>query len=419
MKHVVVCGAGVIGLCVALFLVRRGHHVTVIEREPEARDGCSFGNAGLIVPSHFVPLAAPGMVARGLRCLISPKSPFYIRPRLDADLAGWCWRFARSATEAHVARAAPLLRDLLLASRELFEELSGQTGNEFGLTRRGLLMLCRTTRAFDHQAAVAAQAERLGVPARVLTATEASALDPGVRMDIAGAVHWPRDCHLTPPLLMATLLRLVREGGGTLLWSSEVTRWAHAGGRITAAVVGASEREIGGDEFVLAGGSWSPAIVRDLALTLPLQPGKGYSLTLAQPRVLPQLCSILSEASVAVTPMGAALRVGGTMELSGFDPQVRPERVRQIAEAMPQYFPDFRPADFRDVPVWHGFRPCSPDGLPYVGRAGRFQNLCVATGHAMMGVSLAPITGRLVADIISGEMPSNDLALLSPDRFSG
>jgi D-amino-acid dehydrogenase len=418
VKRVVICGAGVIGLCCAHFLRARGCEVTLVEREPEVHDGCSFGNAGMIVPSHFIPLAAPGMVARGLKCMLNARSPFYIRPRLDADLAGWCWRFFRAANAAHVARAAPLLRDLHFASRELFAELAAGTGNDFGLATRGLLMLCRTQRALDHEAAVAVEAERLGVPAQVLTAAQAAALDPGMRMDIAGAVHFPRDCHLNPQRFMATLTRLVRESGATFLWSSKITRWRHAGSRIAAAELDDGRHEIAADEFVLAGGSWSPALGRDLGLKLPLQPGKGYSLTLPQPRQLPQLCSILSEASIAVTPMGATLRVGGTMELSGFDARVRPERVQQIVESMPKYFPEFRADDFRDVPVWHGFRPCSPDGLPYVGRFARFQNLCAATGHAMMGLSLAPITGRLVAEIISGEKPSHDLALLSPDRFS-
>ncbi len=417
-KHVVICGAGVIGLSCAYYLRARGHAVTVIEREPEVRDGCSFGNAGMIVPSHFVPLAAPGMIARGLKCLGNPKSPFYIRPRLDAELAGWCWKFFRSANEAHVARSAPLLRDLQVASRDLFEQLADQTQNEFGLTTRGLLMLCRSQRALDHEAAVAAHAERLGVPARVLSSAEAAALDPGVRMDIAGAIHFPRDCHLAPRLFMATLQRLVRESGVTLLWSTEITGWRQAGGRLAAAVVGDGKREIVADEFVLAGGSWSPGLVRDLGLRLPMQPGKGYSLTLPQPRQLPQLCSILAEASVAVTPMGSTLRVGGTMELSGFDATVRRERVQQIVESMVKYFPEFRVDDFRAVPAWHGFRPCSPDGLPYVGRFGRFSNLSAAAGHAMMGLSLAPITGRLVAEVLSGEKPSHDLRPLSPDRFS-
>jgi D-amino-acid dehydrogenase len=414
-KHVVVCGAGIVGLCSAYYLQQRGHRVSVIERGAADHDCCSLGNAGMIVPSHFIPLAAPGAVARGLRWMLDPQSPFYIRPRLSAELAGWGWRFMRAASAAHVARSAPLLRDLHLASRELFAELAGRTGDEFELVQRGLLMLCQTQQTLDHEAQVAGHARTLGVPANVVSPAEAAALDPGVRMNIAGAVHYPRDCHLTPQRFMAALTRLLREGGVTFLWSTEVMGWRYAAGRIAAAVT--DRGEIAADEFVLAGGAWSPALVRDLGLRLPMQPGKGYSLTLPQPRQLPRLCSIFAEAHVAVTPMGSALRVGGTMELSGFDPVVRRERVRQIVAAVPKYFPEFCEEDFAAAPVWHGFRPCSPDGLPYVGRFARWTNLCAATGHAMMGVSLAPVTGRLVADLLSNEKTSIALDALRPDRF--
>lgn len=415
-KHVVICGAGVIGLCVAHYLQQRGHRVTVIERAPPGREGCSFGNAGMIVPSHFIPLAAPGMVGKGLKHCLNSKSPFYLRPRLDADLIGWCWKFFRASTVDHVARSAPLLRDLSLASRAQFEELAAATKNDFWLTTRGLLMLCRTRAAFEHEAAVAEQAVRLGVPAKILSAKDAAALDPGVQMDIAGAVHFPLDCHLTPQRFMASLLERVKNGGATLRWGHEIRQWRVENERVKAALT--TQGAVEADEFVLAGGSWSPATVRDLQVNLPLQPGKGYSLTLPAPRRLPSLCSILAEASVAVTPMGSSLRVGGTMELGGFDDRVRPERLQQITEALPQYFPEFKAADFRDVPVWYGYRPCSPDGLPYVGRFQRYTNLTAATGHAMMGLSLAPVTGRLVAEIISGERPSIAIDALRPDRFA-
>ena len=414
-KHIVLCGAGVIGLCTAHFLTQRGHRVTIIERDAENHDGCSFGNAGMIVPSHFIPLAAPGAVARGLKWMLNPKSPFYIRPRFDAGLADWCWKFFRAANAGHVERAAPLLRDLHLASRKIFEELADGTSNDFGLVRRGLLMLCAKQPTLDHEALIAERARALGVPASVVTPAEAAALDPGVRLNIAGAVHFPLDCHLTPQRFLATLKRLLREGGATFLWSHEVTGWRCDRDRIAAALT--AKGEITADEFVLAGGAWSPEIVRDLGLRLPMQPGKGYSLTLEKPRRLPQLCSILAEASVAVTPMGSALRIGGTMELSGLDPTVRRERVAQIIEAVPNYFPEFHAEDFANAPVWHGFRPCSPDGLPFVGRFARYANLCAATGHAMMGLSLAPITGRLVAEILSGEKPSIPIDALRPDRF--
>jgi len=415
-KHIAVCGAGIVGLCSAHYLAQRGHRVTVIERGPETRDGCSFGNAGMIVPSHFIPLAAPGAVAQGLKWMFDAQSPFYIRPRLDWELIAWGVRFARAATAAHVARSAPLLRDLSFASRLLYTELADAMGNEFELVQRGLIVLCQTPQALEHEAAVAAQANALGVDAEVVSPTRAAELDPAVRMAIAGGVYFPRDCHLTPPRLMAALERRLREQGVEFQWAAEITGWRRAGEEIAAAVT--AHGEIAADEFVLAGGSWSASLAKSLGLALPLQAGKGYSLTLSQPRRLPRLCSILAEARVAVTPMGAALRVGGTMELSGLDSPPQRRRIAAIAEAMPGYFPDFRAADFDGVPAWSGLRPCSPDGLPYVGRFARCRNLCAATGHAMMGLSLGPITGRLVAEILSDEKPSLPLELLNPDRFA-
>ncbi len=415
-KRVVVLGAGVIGLCCARELAARGHRVTVVERLPENRDGCSFGNAGLIVPSHFIPLAAPGMTTLALKWMFDRKSPFYIRPRLSLDVLTWSLRFMRAATPDHVARCAPVLRDLSFASRELYEQLADEAANDFGLVRRGLLMLCKTQHTLDDEAAVATRARALGIGAEVVSAARAAEIDPDVRMTIAGAIYFPLDCHLTPQRLMPTLLRLARAAGVEFQWQTEITGWRRDGRRLAAAVT--ARGEIEADEFVLAGGSWSPGAVRPLGLRLPMQAGKGYSITLPRPRQLPRLCSIFTEARVAVTPMGTALRVGGTMELSGLDESIQPERVAGITESVPRYFPDFSAADFRDVPVWRGLRPCSPDGMPYVGRFARYANLTAATGHAMMGLSLAPVTGRLVAEIVSGEKPSHDVTLLSPNRFS-
>ena len=180
----------------------------------------------------------------------------------------------------------------------------------------------------------------------------------------------------------------------------------------------ASRGEFAADEFILCGGSWSPVLARELGLKIPIQAGKGYSLTLTQPRELPQLCSIFTEARVAVTPMGASLRFGGTMEIAGLNEDINPVRVQGIIKSVPKYFPKFTPEDFDGIQPWRGLRPCSPDGLPYLGRTAKFSNLILATGHAMMGMSLSPITGQLVSEIVSGEKPSFDLNLLSPDRFA-
>ncbi len=414
-KHVVVCGGGVIGLCCAYYLAREGHRVTLVERDAEDHDSCANGSAGYVSPSHVIPLAAPGMVAMGLKWMLNPRSPFYIKPRLEADLVRWGWLFMRSCTKRHVERAAPVLRDLCLASRALFEEFADLTRNDFLLEKQGLLMLCKTEQALEHEDALIRLANGLGVEAKVLNAAETAAFDGGVRMDIAGSVFFPIDCHLSPRRFMTSLTALLHAAGVTFRWGTSVTGWRAEGTQLVAVQTDAGEIEA--DEFVLAGGSWSPSMLAGLGVRLPMQAGKGYSLTLENPRFQPRVPAILTEARTAVTPIGKTLRFGGTMELSGINNVVRPERVRQIMESVPKYYPDFGPADFAGVKPWFGLRPVSPDGMPYIGRFRQHPNLLAASGHAMLGVTLAPITGRLVAELVDGRKPSVALETVAPDRF--
>lgn len=389
--------------------------MTVIDRQAEDRDGCSFGNAGMVVPSHFVPLAAPGMVALGFRWMWNPESPFYIKPRLDPELFAWGWRFIRASTAGRVRAAAPLLRDLNLASRSEYERLASELPDEFGLVQRGLLMLCRTEHGLEEEAAFAAKAEALGVPARVLGVKETAAMDPTVTMDVAGSVFFPKDCHLSPHRFMKAVLEECGRLGVRFLWGSEVTGVRRERDRVRSLETTAGEIPVG--RLVLAGGSWSSRLGAGLGLSIPMQAGKGYSLTLDRPRQLPELCSILTEARVAVTPMGGSLRFGGTMEIAGLNENITERRVRGIVKAAVRYFPAYEPGDFEGIRPWRGLRPCSPDGLPYLGRSRRVANLVVATGHAMMGLSLGPITGRLVVELLAGDRPSFNLDLVSPDRY--
>ncbi len=416
-KRVVIVGGGVIGLSTAYYCERRGWSVTLVERNAERRDGCSFQNAGMIVPSHFTPLAAPGMFALALKWMWNPASPFYVKPRLSWDLLDWGIEFWRAATKEHVQRAAPLLRDLSLASRACFEELAALPGSDFGLEKKGLLMLCKTRHALDDEIGTAETARALGIPAEVLDARQAAALDPGVRMDIAGAIHYPKDCHLVPDRFVSGLQDRLAAGRTEFIWNTEVVGWRVERDRRVRAARTSDGREIEADEFVLCGGAWSPLLARELGLKIPVQAGKGYSLTLPRPRQLPAICAIFTEARIAVTPMAGALRFGGTMEIAGLNEDIDPVRVRGIVNAVPQYYPQFEPADFDGVAPWRGLRPCTPDGMPYVGRTAKVANLSLATGHAMMGLCLGPITGKLVAAIISGDRPPYDLTQLSPDRY--
>ena len=415
-KSILIIGGGVIGLCTAYYCARRGHQVTVLDREGPAHEGCSFGNAGMIVPSHFVPLAAPGMVALGLKWMWNPESPFYIKPRLDFDLFSWAVKFWQASTAARASRAAPLLRDLSFASRACFEELAALPRNDAGLTTRGLLMLCKTQHGLDEEAKFAERANALGVPAQVLDAKQTAALDPAVTLDIVGAVLFPKDAHLTPARFMAVLRAQCEVAGVRFKWNTETIGFTRQGPRLTG--IRTTRGDFVADEVVIAGGSWSPLLARELDLSLPIQAGKGYSLTLPKPPELPQLCSIFTEARLAVTPMGSSLRIGGTMEIAGLNEDINPVRVRGIIKSALKYLPAFKQSDFDGIQPWRGLRPCSPDGLPYIGRTAKFSNLSFATGHAMMGLSLGPITGQLLAQILSGEPPQFDLSLLSPDRYN-
>ena len=416
-RTVLVCGGGIVGLSIAYYLGRAGFSVTVVERNSESAGSCAYGSAGYVSPSHVVPVAAPGMVWQGLKWMLSSRSPFYLKPRLDLDLLRWSWLFARSCTVAHMRRAAPVLRDLCLASRQLFVELAEKTGNAFELRTEGLLNLCKTEEGLAHEAGLLGRiANELGIEARVLNAKETAEMESGARLDVVGSIYFPIDAHLTPAKLVATLIALLKEQGVNFHWNTSVVGWKAASGRVTS--VSTTAGELVADEYVLATGSWAGETMRGLGIDLPMQPGKGYSLTIERPRFQFTTPMILTEYRVAVTPLGERLRFGGTMELSGHSRAVLPERVEQIKLAAQSYFPDFSPEDFARIEPWFGYRPMSPDGMPYLGRIAGFSNLTAASGHAMLGVTLAPITGLLVAEILSGQRPSIDLSLLNPNRFA-
>jgi D-amino-acid dehydrogenase len=415
-RSVIVCGGGIVGLCVAHYLAREGFAVTVIERNGEGAGSCAHGSAGYVSPSHVAPISAPGMVWQGLKWMTSSRSPFYIKPRLDPELMRWGWLFARNCTPEHTRRVAPVLRDLCLAARELFIELAEKTGNPFELRTEGLLNLCQTAEALEHETdGLGRLASEVGIEARILDAKQTAEMEPNVRIDAIGSVYFPIDAHLTPSKLVPTLLALLKEQGVALRWNTTVAGWRSDPGRVTA--VKTNTGELVADEYVIATGSWTADTVRDLGLRLPMQPGKGYSLTITHPRLKFTKPHILVERRVALTPMGDCLRFGGTMELSGHSDNVRAERVEQIIDAAVSYFPDMERDDFAGIEPWFGYRPVSPDGMPYIGRFGRYTNLTAACGHAMLGVTLAPITGVLISELLAGRAPSIDMTAVKPDRF--
>lgn len=411
---IIIIGGGIIGISAAHYLNQSGHEVIVIDQS-DLHDGCSFGNAGMIVPSHIIPLASPGMIAKGIRWMFRSDSPFYIRPRFDKKLMRWGWHFYRHSSKKHVERAAPALKELSVFSKLMYRQLSRDLPFDFGYQERGLLMLYKTNEAAHEEEETAHFANQLGVEARILSAAEVQQLEPDVQLDVLGGVYYPGDAHLIPHALMQQWIPYLMKQGVTFKTAETVLDYIIRNNRIKA--VKTSHGEYDCDELVLASGSWSGELAAKLGINLPMQAGKGYSFLTDHAVFKLRIPSILLEARVAVTPMGHQVRAGGTMEIAGINHRINMNRVRGIAEAIPRYYPGTKISLPEPDKVWTGLRPCSPDGLPYIGRSSRVNNLIVATGHAMMGLSLGPGTGKLVSQMVNREEPAVSITPFNPERF--
>jgi D-amino-acid dehydrogenase len=410
-----VIGGGAVGICCAYYLNKLGKKVAVVEKS-DICSGSSYGNAGLIVPSYSIPLAAPGMVIQGLKWMFNPESPLYIKPRLDRNLITWLWKFRQACNESHLRTAIPLLHDMHFASLGLFEELTEIEGLDFGLEKKGMIELANTRKGFENIVKDIGRMQTYGVENRILEKDELQKYTSGLRSTAVGAVYLAHDAHLIPDRFVNQLARHIQHQNVSLLTSVEVLGFERAGRKVTT--VKTTRGDIAAEEIILAAGSWSAQIASDLQLNLCLQPAKGYSLTFRRPEVCPLIPVTLAEAKVVITPMADTVRFAGTLELAGFDQSINQRRVQAILKAVPVYLPDFDPKSFELIEIWRGLRPCSPDGLPYIGRPPRYDNLILATGHGMLGISLAPITGKLVSQLAAGENPSINIEALRVERFN-
>ncbi|MGN6395220.1 MAG: NAD(P)/FAD-dependent oxidoreductase [Mucilaginibacter sp.] len=415
MSKAIIIGGGVIGLFSAYYLHKSGWEVDILE-QGDLTDNCSHGNAGMVTPSHFVPLASPGMIEQGIRWMFDSKSPFYVKPSLNKDLIGWGLKFMKSATKKHVDRSAGGLRDISLYSSKLYHEFEKDSGLNFDLTDNGILMLFKSQKVEEEERHMIEQATNLGLDAQYLTPEETRKLQPEIELDILGAVHYHCDSHMSPNKLMKGLVKYLEDAGVRIHRHTEVTRINHDGGKISS--VSTRDKDFTGDKYLVAGGSWSPGIAKLAGLSIPLMPGKGYSFMVNNPVKKMTVPSILCEARVAITPMNGGIRFGGTMEIGKINDRVNMNRVRGIVESVPKYFPEFKLAVPDERNVWFGFRPCSPDGLPYIGVTKKYDNLAIATGHAMIGLGLAPATGKIIADSFNEQKPAIEAGLFDPDRYN-
>ena len=409
---VAIIGGGVIGVCSAYYLTQKGVKVLILEKDDIA-SGCSHGNGGLIVPSHAMPLASPGALGNGLRWLLEPESPFYIKPRLDLDLIRWLARFALSSRHDRMMSNLLVLRDLLLASRTLYEELADHESFDFGFEGDGSLQVYLTEHSFSEGVEEARLLERMGIPIQVLSASEVLSLEPALLPSVTGGIYYPRDGHIDPLRFVQGLAERARKLGAEILTRTEVLAFESKDGAVSK--IKTSRGDIQAGKVILAAGSWSPQIAQMLGLRVPIQPAKGYSLTYDKPENSPRLPLLLADAHVVVNPLGDALRVAGTLELAGMDFSINMRRVEAIREATYRYLPGL--ADGKLLETWRGLRPCTPDGLPVISRSDTFSNLFIAAGHAMLGMSLGPVTGKLVSQLVCNESPEIDLRPLRLVRF--
>ena len=414
MSKAIIIGGGVIGLFSAYYLHKSGWEVEVLEQGSLA-DNCSFGNAGMITPSHFVPLSSPGIVEQGIRWMFNSKSPFYVKPSLNPELIGWGLKFLKSATKKHAESSAVGLKDINLLSKSLYHEFEKEAAIDFGLADKGILMLFKSPKVEEEEIHMVEKAHALGLDAQYLNPTECRNLQPDIELDVLGGVHYRCDAHMYPNKLMAGLINQLEKSGVKIHRNTQVVKINENAGKITS--VTTKNGDYKGDAYLIATGSWSPAMGKLAGLKIPLMPGKGYSFMVPNPEKKMTIPSILCEARVAVTPMNGSIRFGGTMEIGKINKQINMNRVQGIVESIPKYLPDFKMTLPAKKDVWYGFRPCSPDGLPYIGMSKKYTNLAIATGHAMIGLALGPATGKLIAESINGEKTSMDIGLFAPERY--
>jgi D-amino-acid dehydrogenase len=410
--RVVVIGAGVIGVTSAYYLTQDGWDVTLLDKG-DVCAGSSYGNSGLIVPSHIVPLAAPGVWWQGMKWMLDPEGPFYIRPRPSLELARWLWRFRAACSPARVRQAMPLLRRLSVESLALYRDLADKGGFDFGFRQAGSMTVFFTPEGLAHGRHEAEVLAGAGVAVKVLDGPAARSAEPTLRADAVGALFSPEDALLVPDRFVRGLARLAESLGVQVRTGTEVLGFQTSGDRIAA--VQTTRGTLTADRVVLAAGAWSTELGRTLGVRVPIQAAKGYSLTYRRPARSPAIPLLPAEGRFSITPMGEFLRFGGTLELAGMDLTVNPRRVDALRRNALRCIQGVE--DLELLEIWRGLRPCTPDGLPLVGQSRRFGNLVVAAGHAMVGMSLGPATGKLVAQLVAGATPPADVRLLDPQRF--
>jgi D-amino-acid dehydrogenase len=412
-RRVVVVGGGVIGLSSAYALNRIGWDVTIVDRDAIG-SGASHGNCGYICPSHVLPLAEPGVLGKTIKALFAKNSPFSIKPRLDPALWSWLLNFARRCNERDMLAAAPGIQALLNSSFAEYEAMLERESLDCEWEHVGLLYVYQSKDRLDGFTKTDELLSRsFQMPAERLDPQGLAELEPALKDGLAGAWYYRCDAHLRPDKLVSSLRRLLESRGVSIREGCDVTGFVR--GAKDARALATSAGEIPADAFVVATGATTPLLAKELGCRIPIQPGKGYSLTMAKPPTCPKIPMIFPETKVAITPFQSGYRIGSTMEFAGYDTSIKQPRLQILLDGAKAYLRDPYREPFEET--WYGWRPMTYDSLPIIDRSPVMENVLIAAGHNMIGLSMAAGTGRLVSELVSGEAPHIDPTPYRVNRF--
>jgi D-amino-acid dehydrogenase len=410
---VIVIGAGIIGTACAHYLNRSGWQVTILDRGAFGQ-GCSHANCGFVCPSHVLPLAEPGAIGKTLKAMLRPNSPFSIKPRLDLSLWSWLFRFARRCNRTDMLEAGRACNSLLHSSMVLYRELMQTEPLDCEWQTQGLLFVYQTQAEMEHYAQTNELLQNhFGLPAVRYDAAALNELEPALLPGLAGGWYYEDDAHLRPDRLMSSWRRLLESRGVVIHENCEVKEFLRQNGR--AGAVDTSLGELAADAFVVATGALTPVLNQTLGCRIPIQPGKGYSITMPRPAKCPRIPMIFMEHKVGVTPMASGYRLGSTMEFSGYDTSLPRNRLDLLRNGARLYLrePTCEPVEEE----WYGWRPMTPDSKPIIDRAPAMSNVYLAAGHNMLGLSMAPATGKLIAELVGATTTHIDVTPYSVRRF--
>ena len=413
-EKIVIVGGGVIGIACAHYLDRVGFRVTIIDKG-DFGNACSQGNCGYVCPSHVLPLTEPGAVKMALKSVFRPASPFRVQPRFDPALWHWMWQFARRCRHQSMLAAGRHLKAILDSSMVEYKKLIESDGLEAQWQEEGLLYVFRTERGLaDFARTDALLHEEFGVAAERLEGDSLLQFDSALKADLPGAYFYRGDTHLRPDVLNRNWVRQLQKKGVQFRDSCELQSVRKVGGRVVS--LQTSQGEIMADRFVFAMGAWSARLGGELRCRVPVEPGKGYSITMRRPEICPKHPMLFPEHKVGVTPFEDGYRLGSMMEFSGYDESLPEERLQQLCQSAEPYLLNPVSSEGERRP-WFGWRPMTWDSLPIIGQVPALKNAYLATGHNMLGLSLAPATGRLLAELICEETPHLDGDAFGPGRF--